>query len=83
MRRSLCFVSIVTMRLLFISEQIGIVCRLQHPSDAMSAAYGPVVIEAVLIATYFFIGVVSCCLIPLLVVCLAREFCIIDVVELE
>lgn len=53
------------------------------PSDAMVAAYGPIVIEAVLIATYCFIGVVGCCMIPYAVVGLAREFCTINVVELE
>ena len=63
--------------------QIGIACRLHHPSAAMVAAYGPVIIKAVLIASYFFLGVIGCCLIPFAVVCLAREFCTINVVELE
>jgi hypothetical protein len=56
---------------------------LQDPSAAMVSAYGPIVIEAVLVATYCFIGVVGCCMIPFIVVYLAREFCTINVVELE
>ena len=49
----------------------------------MMDLYGPVVIKAVLVATYFFIGVVGCCVVPVAVVVLAREFCTINVVELD
>lgn len=56
---------------------------MNDPSRVMVELYGPVVIQAVLIATYFFIGVVGCCIIPFAVVLLSREFCTINVVELD
>jgi len=49
----------------------------------MMELYGPVVVKAVLVSTYFFIGVVGSCIIPYAVVMLAREFCTINVVELD
>jgi hypothetical protein len=49
----------------------------------MMISYGPVVIQAFLIATYFFIGIVTCCMIPFVAICLAREYCTINVIELE
>jgi hypothetical protein len=49
----------------------------------MMLAYGPVVIQAVLIATYCMIGIVGCCMIPFVVIGLAREFCTINVIELD
>lgn len=67
-------------RLLF---QIGIACRLNDPSQVLIDLYGPIIIRAVLIATYFLIGVVGCCVIPFAVVLLSREFCTINVVELD
>lgn len=49
----------------------------------MVADYGPVIIEAVLVATYCFIGLVGCNMIPYIILVLAREFCTINVIELE
>lgn len=49
----------------------------------MMVAYGPIVIEAVLVATFCFIGATGCFMIPYAVVSLSREFCTINVVELE
>jgi hypothetical protein len=63
--------------------QIGIACRLMNPSDTMMLLYGPIVVEGVLVATFFFTGIVGCCLVPIGVVLLAREFCTINVVELD
>jgi hypothetical protein len=62
---------------------IGITCRLCHPSEIMVELYGPVVIEAVRLATLFFVGIVGCWLAPNVVVWFAREFCTINVVELD
>jgi len=63
--------------------QIGIACRLNFPSQVMMELYGPVVVKAVLVSTYFFIGMVGSCIIPYAVVMLSREFCTINVVELD
>jgi len=65
------------------SFQIGIACRLNHPSSAMQELYGLEVISAVLMATYFFIGSLGSCLVPCVVIYVIREFCTITVVELQ
>ena len=49
----------------------------------MMDLYGPQAIKAVLVTTYFFMGVVGCCVLPVAVVRLSREFCTINVVELD
>ena len=63
--------------------QIGIACRLNFPSEVLVELYGAMVIRAVLIATYFLMGIVGCCVIPFAIVLLSREFCTINVVELD
>lgn len=67
----------------FFPLQIGIACRLDDPSAAMIDAYGMIVIAAIRIATYCFLGIMGCCMVPPIVICAAREFCTINVVELE
>lgn len=67
----------------FWNVQIGIASRLCSPSDAMIDAYGLVAIGSIRIATFCFIGIVACSMIPHIVIGLSREFCTINVVELE
>lgn len=45
--------------------------------------YGDVIIQAIKYGSYFLAGTASCCLIPCVVVWVAREFCTIRIVELE
>ena len=49
----------------------------------MIDAYGLVAIGAIRIATFCFMAIIGCCMIPHIVICLAREFCTINVIELE
>jgi hypothetical protein len=49
----------------------------------MVETYGPQVIKAVLMATYFYMICLGGCLIPSVVVYAIREFCTITVVELD
>jgi benzodiazapine receptor len=62
---------------------IGILCQLEHPSDAMLDMFGELIIRALRVVLYFFIGTVCCSVIPNLVIYLSREWCTINVVELE
>jgi hypothetical protein len=62
---------------------VGVACRLLHPSDAMMTMFGPVVVDALRIASIFFAGTVGLSLIPNIFVWLAREFCTISIVELD
>lgn len=63
--------------------QIGIATRLIHPSDVMMDLYGHDIINAVRYAAYSLAGVVGCCILPNVIIWLAREFCTINVVELD
>lgn len=60
--------------------QIGIAVRLEHPTNAMLELFGRDIVDAVRWSAYFFAGAVCCCLIPNVVIWVAREFCIISVV---
>ena len=61
----------------------GIGTRLSFPSDVMLEVYGRVVVEAVRFAAFFLAGTTACALIPCIVVWMAREFCVIGLVELD
>lgn len=61
----------------------GIAGRLHHPSADMVDLYGRVAVDAIRCATSFFAGAVGCLLVPNIVVWACREFCTIDVVELD
>lgn len=63
--------------------QGGIAWRLSYPSDTMIDAYGFIAIGSIRIASFCFLGIVGCCMIPQIVICLSREFCTINVVEIE
>jgi hypothetical protein len=69
--------------LVIIWSYVGVACRLLHPSHAMMDEYGPVIIDALRIASIFFAGTVGASLVPNMFVWLAREFCTIGIVELE
>lgn len=64
-------------------QQIGVACRLLHASDAMLELFGPILVDALRISAIFFAGTIALCLIPNVLVWLAREFCTISVIEWE
>ncbi len=68
----------------FVSRSyIGIAWHLEEPSETMIDIYGEVIIHAVKYGSYFLAAASSCCLVPCVVVWLAREFCTIRIVELD
>lgn len=62
---------------------IGIAVRLHHPSPALLEDYGPIVIEAMQLASYTCAGVVALLLSPRLLVKLSHEFCTISVTAIS
>jgi len=62
---------------------LGIAFRLEDPSDKMLEIYGNTLVLAIRDCSFILAGVLGCCLIPCVVVFWAREFCTIQVVELE
>jgi hypothetical protein len=79
----ICFCCSPTPLCSCIRLQVGVACRLAHPSDAMVDMYGLSTIKAVFVASWMLAVAVACCLIPSIVVSLAREFCTINVIELD
>ncbi|GAX25753.1 hypothetical protein FisN_8Hh347 [Fistulifera solaris] len=69
--------------LVVIWSYIGIAWHLEEPSETMIDIYGEVIIHAVKYGSYFLAAASSCCLVPCVVVWLAREFCTIRIVELD
>jgi len=62
---------------------LGIASRLENPSDKMLEIYGNTLVLAIRDCSFILAGVLGCCLTPCVVVWMARECCIIRVVELE
>lgn len=63
--------------------QIGIAWRLHNPNHDMLDLYGEMVIKAVQYAALFLAAFLGCCLVPCIVVWLARELCTINVLEID
>lgn len=49
----------------------------------MLELFGPILVDALRISAIFFAGTIALCLIPNVLVWLAREFCTISVIEWE
>ena len=64
-------------------KQIGIASRLGNPSDALLNLYGHTIVDAMRYACYMLAGTLGSLLLPCIVIWLARELCVIHVVELE
>jgi hypothetical protein len=65
------------------AEQIGIASRLENPSDILLSLYGHTIVDATRYACYMLAGTLGSLLLPSIAIWLARELCVIHVVELE
>lgn len=71
--------------IVILTSFIAISTRLEHPSQTLINILvdGEVLImDALRVACYFYTGTITCCIIPVLVIWISREFCTIQVVEL-
>jgi hypothetical protein len=64
-------------------QKIVVALPLHHPSQELLDIYEHSAIVAVRDASYFFAGVVGIMFVPRAVIWMAREFCTINVVELD